>query len=370
MLFEKLITIINILLINLYIYIFKFILNKKIIFAYHPRKNLTKIHIKYIENLLNDLGRDYFFLSGHIETKIKKKNFFFIKEGALKNIYNVDIFLSHNICVNFPPNCKKIYFHHDVYDSPLCSKKNEKNLFDKIRIYDYLYLANDISVKMFQELFKKYSKDNINNLPKLENAGYYKLDFLKKKINKKRSISNNVIIAITLINHIEKLSIVNLLDKLIDFLIKFSTLNIILRPHPRDRHNKIIIYLKKKYYNNNRFIFDDSDDYFRTYSNTKFLITDFSGTAYTYAFFTERPVIFFMQNQKTIMYNNFNNLNYFKDRKKIGLVVNSFKRLKYIIKNIDKMTLVIKKNNNKLQKKMIYLNKSKKRTHTLLKNIK
>ena len=369
MLPEKLITIINILLINLYIYFLKFILNKKIIFAFHPRKNLTKIHIKYIENLLNDFSRDYFFLSGHVESKIKKKNFFFIKEGALKNIYNVDIFLSHNICVDFPPNCKKIYFHHDVYDSPLCSKKNEKNLFNKIKVYDYLYLANDISVKMFQKLFKKYSKINDNNLPKLENAGYYKLDFLKKRINKKRLINNNVIIAITLIKHIENLSIIKSLDKLVDFLFKFSSFNIILRPHPRDRDNKVIRYLNKKHLNNNRFIFDESDDYFKTYSNTKFLITDSSGTAYTYAFFTERPVIFFMQNQKTIRYNNFNDLSYFKDRNKIGSVVNNFKKLKYIIQNIDKMTLKIKKSNKKLQKKMVYLNKSKKRIHKLLKNL-
>ena len=160
------------------------------------------------------------------------------------------------------------------------------------------------------------------------------------------------------------------MEKLVGFLITNSKLNVILRPHPRDRNNKVILRLKKKYIRNQRFIYDDSDDYYEIYSNTKFLITDYSGTAYTYAFFTERPVIFFMQNQKIIKYNKFSRLHYFRDRNKIGIVINSFKKLKYVISNIDKMSVAIKKKNNKLQKKMIFLNKSKKRIHQLLRRIK
>ena len=48
-----------------------------------------------------------------------------------------------------------------------------------------------------------------------------------------------------LVNHIDKLSIINLLEKLVGFLITNSKLYVILRPHPRDRNNKVILLLKK-----------------------------------------------------------------------------------------------------------------------------
>ena len=47
-----------------------------------------------------------------------------------------------------------------------------------------------------------------------------------------------------------------------------------------------------KYSNYKKFYFDQSSNYSKIYLKSLTLITDISGTAYTYAFFTKNPVIF------------------------------------------------------------------------------
>ena len=57
------------------------------------------------------------------------------------------------------------------------------------------------------------------------------------------------------------------------------------------------------------------------------LITDLSGTAYTYAITTGRPVIFFNHNDKYLKKFNYHELNYFIDRDKIGWNLKMFLKL-------------------------------------------
>ena len=71
------------------------------------------------------------------------------------------------------------------------------------------------------------------------------------------------------------------------------------------------------------------------------MITDISGTAYTYAFLTKNPVFFYSPNEKIIQKTYYNNLSYFIDRKKIGKI---FLKTKFII------TFLQKNKNNKFKK--------------------
>ena len=77
------------------------------------------------------------------------------------------------------------------------------------------------------------------------------------------------------------------------------------------------------------------------------LITDFSGTAYTYAFSKEKPVIFYSNNKDYKIINDLKNLYYFKDRNKVGYVVDNLndlnKKLKIIKKNSNILKVQIKK---------------------------
>ena len=75
---------------------------------------------------------------------------------------------------------------------------------------------------------------------------------------------------------------------------------IIFRPYPANRDSKLIKNIKKKFEKEKIFSLDMSDDYFEIYSRSLCLITDISGTAYTYAFMTGRPIIFFSNNESTL----------------------------------------------------------------------
>ena len=86
------------------------------------------------------------------------------------------------------------------------------------------------------------------------------------------------------------------------------------------------------------------------------LITDISGTAYTYAFLTNKPVIFFSKNEKLINELGHGNLSYFEDRNKI-------------INNIKTLEKKIKISNSGLLKEMDYLGNSKDRIKQIINEI-
>ena len=89
------------------------------------------------------------------------------------------------------------------------------------------------------------------------------------------------------------------------------------------------------------------------------MITDFSGTAYTFAYSTLRPVIFFSKNEKKFAKSEISNLFYFKDRKIIGFVSKNLNQLLGFIKRINKKKEYNKNKIFNLRKKRIkYVNKS------------
>ena len=57
------------------------------------------------------------------------------------------------------------------------------------------------------------------------------------------------------------------------------------------------------------FFLDTSSNYLDSYSSSKFMITDVSGTAYTYAMLTKKPVFFFSKSEDKINSSNYKNLN-------------------------------------------------------------
>ena len=85
---------------------------------------------------------------------------------------------------------------------------------------------------------------------------------------------------------------------------------------------------------------DLSISYLNSYSKARFLVTDFSGTAYTFAFSTLRPVIFYSKNEENLIKTKYKNLLYFRDRQQIGYIS---KNIPHFIKLINKFGLSNKK---------------------------
>tara|TARA_B100001964_G_scaffold47104_1_gene52685 strand:+ start:62 stop:838 length:777 start_codon:yes stop_codon:yes gene_type:complete len=230
------INITNIFLINFKVFYIKKILIKKIIFFYHPKSSLNKIHNFYIKYLFNNIDNNFEVLNGYNLDFLNKesvKNFFIIKQGLLKWIFGIDIFISTNVCDVFTNNSIRIYMHHTCYDTPLVSQEKEKMFLKRIIKYDYFFLSSKVTENFFIHLFKYNNKIK---KPRIYHVGYPKFDYLLKNKNKYKR-KKIIIIAPTLFNSFPNLSLKNKLEQIIQNLLKNKGYHIVLRPHPTDIHS-------------------------------------------------------------------------------------------------------------------------------------
>lgn len=334
--FFYLYSILNLILLNIYLFLKKVSSKKKIIFFYHPKENLTKIHVYYLEDFLLKFQKYDFYFGA----KILLFKHFYIKESLLDYIYNVDVFISNNICNNFTNKSKKIYLHHDIYDTPLTEKKKEIEVANRLKKYDYVLLASKKSKYLFDKIFA-----NLKRKPKLLFLGFYpKLNYLLKVKVIKKKVNKDIIIAPTDFNSFPEHTMQPNLEEVFTKLLK-EGYKIIYRPHPSNAKSKKVLSLVKKFNRNPNFDFDISSNYFDSYSGSNLMITDISGTAYTYAFLTKNPVFFYSRNEKKIQNSFYKDLNFFKDRLKIGKVfLNSNLLINFLKKNKNnkfKITLKI-----------------------------
>ena len=352
---------------------------KKTIFFYHPRKLATGIHTFYIEDLFKDSNLNFLLIHGHVTDKNLGKNYFFIKEGYLKFILNVNIFISCLICDKFTKGSKSIYLSHDIYDSPLVGFEKEQEMCERFSLYDIIFLPSQILIKFFNKMFSKYNNSPKIQLPILKEIGYPKFDFLEKKIkNIAESSKDSIVIAPTNIYGFQDLTLINHLKELIEGLLHKTEFNVILRPHPSNRDDTKILQIKNLFKSSSKFKYDTSEDYSSSYSKSMCLLTDQSDTAYMFAFLTMRPVVFFSnknldnfintKEEKTKLY-NYRNLNYFINREKIGIIINQDTR---ISEKINKLSHELKKYElsiSEIKKDIKYLGQSKKRFDDEINNL-
>ena len=215
-------------------------------------------------------------------------------------------------------------------------------------------------VKSFVNVFKIKNK-NIKIIP----TGYPRFDFFNKfKLIKKK----NIIIAPANFLAYPDHTMIYDIEKIIELIKRLSDLKIIFRPHPANRiyfkKNCKNVYIDKiisKYSNDKNVLFDFSEDYSKSYSESLFMITDLSATAFTYSFLTFNPVLFYSP-KENLFKKNYKSLNHYRDRKKIGEVANNIssldKSLKKILKDHKKYSSSIKL----IRKKIDFIGKSKAKT--------
>lgn len=363
----QLVKIILVILKSLYsvIYLnFFFKKNLKVILFYHPEKKLTNITRIYMDQFLKLQFKNYKVIFAHQDiNEIDEKNFIFIQHNFLKFIFKIDIFISSYVSDYFTYRSKKIYIHHDIYDTPIADNKKIYQLKNKLNKYDYIFVPTLDSYNFFRKL--------LISKVKIREIGYIKLDILRnlkrKKIIQKQK---NIIIAPTNIYSFKDFSIKKQIGDIISYLLQKTNNKVILRPHPSNRDDLFYLKIVNKFKENKNFKYDLSNNYLKVYLESKILITDISGTAYTYAFLTNNPVIFFFKSKKILKKNKFNNLNYFKDINKVGKLafsMNDFKtKLIFILKNKN----VYKKKISILRmNKIKFLDKSKIRFENVMKDI-
>lgn len=129
-------------------------------------------------------------------------------------------------------------------------------------------------------------------------------------------------------------------EKIIDTLLEnFPDYKIIFRPHPHTLKAPAVSRIVDKHRDNPRFAFDNNASFYMSnYAKSALMVTDFSGTAFTYAFTTLRPVVFFSHNESAFQ-KAFEEYHFVQDRHKVGTVAQNTEEL---VKNIKSL---LKKNN-------------------------
>jgi len=363
----------------------KFQKNKsiKFFFFYFPVKAYQENIIELAKSIDKKKNVDLYLVYNSFtsaEIKNKKKSIFidfnYIKFIPFRNFFlgKINFLISSYVIYTYFPNTKNIYINHDIYDTPMVNKEIEKKLFIELSKLDYIFVSSEISKKYFIKSFNKYAKDKKFKISKIINTGYLKLDHVFKKLNKIKRKNNYILVAPTASNHYKNINLSNQLTGLINFLL-IKKNKVIYRPHPMDLTKKGNLFLVKliinKFKNFENFEIDLSPSYLNSYAKSWVLITDFSGTAYTYSFSSDKPVIFFNSKVKNNLSKDLKKLYYFMDRKMIGYIVSNFIELDKKLKIINKNKLIFKSRIKKLRKKRIIffrnsLNKSKREISKLI----
>lgn len=351
----------------------------KVIMFYFPIKAYQENILEIIKKLDKKkyLVLSAFNNSTSREIKNIKNSFFldiaYLKYIPFKNLFlkNIDFFLSSYLTYIFPPNSKNVYISHDIYDAPMINKKLEKQMFIRINKIDYIFVASEVSKKYLLMKLREFNK-KIN--PKLFNTGYLKLDHVYKKLKDKNKNKNSILIAPAYTLNYKKFNMTGKLIKLITFLLDELNEEVIYRPHPLDLtlkgDQKLVRNIVIKFKDNPKFKTDFSVSYLDSYKNAKILLTDITSTAYTFAFSTENPVIFYSPKENIIKKDDYFNISYIKDRNKVGIITKNFYEVKKAIIKITKNKKTYKKNILRLRKEKIkFFNMAKSTTIKRITNL-
>jgi hypothetical protein len=301
---------------------------KRVIIFFHPSKDIFSAN-DYLKSIFeHEQDFEILFLNSYFQIRYNNRENYTLNK-LIPLIICPDFFVTNNVSDFFPLFTQKIYIHHDIYDGPLTSAERKIGLKKRLAKYDYLFVSNYISKKIFENLF-----NGENKIPKIKQIGYLKLDFLLSKYKIKKC--KTIIIAPTTYVPFKEFSCINYLEKIISHLIKYTDCKVYLRPHPADRKDINIKKIVKKFKTKKNFFLDIKNNYAELYTNSCLMISDISGTAYTYSFLTKNPVIFFSPNEKKIKANGYDKLSLFRDRNKIGKIYKNTDMFKSINKVINK----------------------------------
>jgi hypothetical protein len=195
-----------------------------------------------------------------------------------------------------PKFCDKIiYLFHSINSTHMVYNEGA---FDH---YDVICCVGNHHFNELKERFEKIKKNN-----ELIKVGYPYLDFMMKNKNF-NYIPNNILVAPSW-NSTNQNYYTVYFYKMITKLLSLN-FKVIFRPHPEFVKRYSISY--KKFLDNfssqKNFKIDENENSFKSQSEAEFLISDWSGISFEYAFVFERPVLF-LNSEKKILNKNYTQL--------------------------------------------------------------
>lgn len=251
------------------------ILNKKAITAFI----YTDIYSDTFGNLMDKVPNTIVFSDN--EDSYNASNYFYgIK--YLKFMNFVDIYVGTYI-KELPASSHYINIHHGIIDDPAIA----------LHFNDVYYYVNRETKPADINIVSSKLLETKNQIC----LGYPKLDKFIKYYDKHKKETSNIIIATSnIIWNFEKLSPVTQDSTFIPYLLKnFPKNKIIFRPHPGIKTNPYIVKYVSDLEQYPNFHFDTENSYLDNFSKSCVFISDgLSSSAYTYAFATLKPVIFYI----------------------------------------------------------------------------
>ena len=245
--------------------------------------------------------------------------------------------------------CEKIIY---LFHSPVSTHMiYNEGAFDN---YDTIFCIGSHQYLELKERFNFLSK-NIE----LVKIGYPYLDFLRDKSKVKEFSSDTILIAPSWNSENENYYEIYF-SKLIRILLE-NELKVIFRPHPEYVKRYLGNYQNfiKLFKHEKNFKVSDSEDSFEIQKKSRYLISDWSGIAFEYAFTFDRPVIF-INSEKKILNKNYKEISYqpieISERSELGQIVDisEIDNVIEIIENLKLNEKLYKEKINVLRSKIVY----------------
>lgn len=180
---------------------------------------------------------------------------------------------------------KLVYMHHSLSSMNMIYRAHAYDHYDVIMCVGAYH---EYETREMEEYFNTHNKLLIK-------AGYPALDDLLEKLGKhEKTHQVNIKPIVTIAPSWQEDNIIETCaDELIDSCLK-SGFTVQLRPHPITLKygHKAIDKILDKFKSNVDFVFDNNSGGFNSYLQTDVMVTDWSGTAYKFAFSTLKPILF------------------------------------------------------------------------------
>jgi hypothetical protein len=310
---------------------------RKTLGVYYPsRAYRANLGSEAMYNSIRDQGYNVIFLFGVLcDDKFeKRKCSYYAGHDIVGSLDFVDVFVIPTVMLGLPERAKKVLFVHDIYDSPFgvaeFPRASETGEYPRDSAFrdelDYVFLPCRALVGE-NRIHPLLRKKPLCRIP----GGYIKLDDNIRYFKQCKLPIDSIIYAPTVTDDhfAEYVSVPKYGRKIVEALLDgFADYKIIFRPHPHTLQTEDVTKIAEHFRGNKRFIFDSNASFYNdNYCRSAAMVTDMSGTAFTYAFMTLRPVVFFSHREQDVA-KAFNNVKYFEDRERIGYIATNIAELK------------------------------------------
>lgn len=256
-------------------------------------------------------------------------NAFYAGMGMMKFLDCLDAVVITTLSPGLPDQAVKVILLHDIFDSPLGDPKEFLGLACSM---DYIFVPSQPSMNATTRVFGMFEETGIipSKSVQLVPGGYPRLDGNIKAFEKAACDEKTIVYAptMTLESWQSYASVAQWGRGIIDTIRQsFPDYTVIFRPHPNSHSNPAVAALMSDVAGLSGCEVDSNpSDYMISYGRAKLLVTDMSGTAFTFAFTTGRPVVFFSPNDAEARLAN-PGVGYFDMRDQVGVVATSLEEL-------------------------------------------